>query len=300
MKDRILKKLEEFAQTDFNKSFQTMTTLRIGGNAKYVVYPENEVALDAILRIIDEEKLAYKIIGKGSDLLCSDDDFDGVIIRLDKHYNDAYFDDETIMAQAGCSIIALAHDAMKHGLTGLEFACGIPGTVGGAIFMNAGAYKASMADIVKEVLVYANGKSEWIKGSHCKFGYRSSIFQERPDWIILGARLQLKQGNIHEISDLMDSRKKRRMESQPLEYPSCGSVFRNPEGMNAWALIEGIGYRGKRIGDAYVSDKHCNFIVNLGNATAKDYCELIQEIKDKVKEKYDVELHTEVERFNWK
>lgn len=297
--NELYEELKRFSEVDVDQPLSKMTTLRIGGNAKYTVYPENQVALDSIMRVIAEHGVSCKVIGKGSDLLCSDRDFEGVIIRLDRNCHQSYFDERTLTAEAGCSLILLAVEAMKNGLSGLEFASGIPGTIGGAVFMNAGAYKSSMADVIDEVLVLRDGRSEWISNEECEFGYRSSIFQKNPDWIILGARMTLTPKDSREISDLMDDRRKRRMASQPLEYPTCGSVFRNPEGMNAWQLIDGIGYRGRRIGDAMVSDKHCNFICNMGNAKADDYLQLVHEIQEKVYEKYGVMLHTEMELFNW-
>lgn len=298
--NKLYEELCRYGEVDVDHSLSKMTTLRIGGKARYTVYPESQMALDSIMRLIHEQNIPYKVIGKGSDLLCSDDDFDGIIIRLDRHFHHSYFDENVLTAEAGCSIILLAVEAMKAGLSGLEFASGIPGTVGGALFMNAGAYKSSMSEIVDEVLVLREGRMEWISKEECGFGYRSSIFQTHPEWIILGARMTLSPKSSKEISDLMEDRRKRRMASQPLDYPTCGSVFRNPEGYNAWQLIDGIGYRGKRIGDAMVSDKHCNFICNMGNATAADYLELVHEIQDKVYEKYGVRLHTEMELFNWK
>lgn len=298
--DELYKELSRYASVDMDQPLSKMTTLRIGGRAKYVVWPENEVALDSIMRLINEKNIPFKVIGKGSDLLCSDDDFDGAVIRLDRHFHHSYFDQNVLTVQAGASIIALAVQAMKNGLSGLEFASGIPGTVGGAVFMNAGAYKSSVADIIDEVQVLRNGSLEWMKAAECEFGYRSSIFQKHPEWIIVAARFVLTPGDSRAISDLMEDRRKRRMASQPLDYPSCGSVFRNPEGLNAWQLIDGIGYRGRRIGDAMVSDKHCNFILNMGSAAAEDYLELVKEIQDKVFEKYGVQLHTEMEMFNWK
>lgn len=298
--NELYEELKRYSEVDIDVPLSKMTTLRIGGKAKYTVYPENQVALDSIIRVLKKRGVPYKLIGKGSDLLCSDEDFDGVIIRLDRHCHNSYFDENRLTVQAGCSIIMLAVEAMKKGLSGLEFASGIPGTVGGAIFMNAGAYKSSMSDILDEVLVLRDNTSEWIKAEDCEFGYRSSIFQKHPDWIILGARMTLTPKDSKEISDLMEDRRKRRMASQPLEYPTCGSVFRNPEGMNAWQLIDGIGYRGKRIGDAMVSDKHCNFICNMGNAKAEDYLTLVKEIQEAVYEKYGVMLHTEMEMFNWR
>lgn len=298
--DDIFNKMSTICLCEKNMPLSAMTTLRIGGYTKYVAYPDSDIALDALLRFIHENHLSYKMIGKGSDLLCSDADYDGVVIRLDRHFNTAYFTDNKVTVQAGCSIIALAIQAMKNELSGLEWASGIPGTVGGAVFMNAGAYKSSMQDIVEEVFVYRNGKLEWISKEACEFSYRSSIFQKHTDWIVLAARLNLQRSDSHEIEMLMRKRKERRIATQPLEYPSCGSVFRNPEGCNAWELIDGIGYRGKRKGDVIVSEKHCNFIVNAGHAKADDYICLVREIQKKVKEKYNIELVTEMEMFNWR
>lgn len=298
--DNFFEEISKIAECDKNMPLSAMTTLRIGGYAKYVCYPDSDVALDAIIRLTKKYNIAYKMIGKGSDLLCSDDDYDGLIIRLDRYFNSIYFADNEVTVQAGCSTIALAVKAMKNGLSGLEFASGIPGTVGGAIFMNAGAYRSSMSEVVLEVFIYRNGKLEWIANEECGFGYRSSIFQDHLDWIILAARLRLVPADAKEIESLMKNRKERRLASQPLEYPSCGSVFRNPDGKNAWELIDGIGYRGKMIGDACVSEKHCNFIVNKGHARADDYLQLVHEIQEKVKDKYNVELKTEMEMFNWK
>ena len=295
----LLKRLNELCEVETGRSFREMTTLRIGGPVDYVCYPENDLALDGLIQLLKNENIPYKFLGKGSDLLCSDKPYHGAVIRLDRYLDEYYFVQDSILAQAGCSIISLAVNAMKQGLSGLEFASGIPGTIGGAIFMNAGAYKSSISDILTRVLVYKDGNFVWMSNEECMFGYRSSIFQSHRDWIILAAEFHMEYKSVDKISERMESRRERRMQSQPLDKPSCGSVFRNPEGQNAWALVEGIGYSGKCIGNAQVSEKHCNFIVNLGNARADDYLALVKEIQQKVKEEYHVELHTEMERFNW-
>jgi UDP-N-acetylmuramate dehydrogenase len=297
--DELFDELNKISLTKADQSLAKMTTLQIGGKAAYTVYPETDVALDMIIRLLKEKNVPYKVIGKGSDLLCSDHDFKGAVIKLDRYFNDVIINDDVITAQAGESIIALAIDAAKHGLSGLEFAAGIPATVGGTVYMNAGAYRSCMADIIKEVFVYRDGKLEWMPAEKCEFSYRTSIFQKHQDWIILAVRLQMQPKDTEEIQALIENRRMRRMASQPLNQPSCGSVFRNPEGMNAWELIEGIGYRGHRHGGAEVSSKHCNFIVNADHATAAEYIALVEEIQQKVKEKYGVELKTEMEKFNW-
>ena len=291
--------LKEFGDVETDRTFKQLTTLRIGGPIDAVVSPHNDIELMALLKYVKAENIPYKMIGKGSDMLCSDRPYHGIVIRLDRHFHETVFTDNTVTAQAGASIIALSVEAMRRGLSGLEFASGIPGTVGGAVFMNAGAYKSSMSEILTEVFVYHDGIAEWLDAKDCEYGYRTSIFQKHPDWVILAAKMKLTEKNSEEISHLMDDRRKRRMQSQPLEYPSCGSVFRNPEGMNAWSLIDGIGYRGHSRGGVQVSEKHCNFIINTGDAKADDYLALVEEIQARVKEKYGVELKTEMEKFNW-
>ena len=281
-----------------NVPLSSMTTLRIGGPARYVVYPDSTVALDALMRLLKAEKIPYKVIGKGSNLLCSDKPFDGAVIRLDK-FDDYYFLGNDLIAQAGCSIISLSYQAMKQGLSGLEFVSGIPASVGGVTFMNAGAYRSSMCDVIDSVFVYRNERFEWISNEECEFAYRRSVFHSHPDWLIIAVKIHLNNAPVSEIRDLMDSRRERRMNSQPLDKPSAGSVFQNPEEMPAWQLIDGIGYRGYRIGGAMVSEKHVNFIVNEDHATAEDYLTLVNEIKRLVDEKYHIRLHMEVERFNW-
>ncbi len=290
-----------YADVECNVSFKKRTTFRIGGNCAYYVYPKNYLCLIRIMEILKSEQISWKLFGKGSNLLCSDDDYDGVVISLDRYFTDFYFEEDgCCIAEAGCSIILLAHEAMNVSLSGLEFASGIPGTLGGALFMNAGAYKSNMAEIVKEVYVLINQEVKKLPIDSLEYGYRSSIFQKNRDWIILGAKIQLTKGNQKDIRTLMDSRRERRMSSQPLSMPNAGSVFRNPEGHAAWQLIEEAGLRGLTIGGAQVSDKHANFIVNADNASAKDVAELMGIIQKTVKERFQVELKSEVEKFNWK
>ena len=300
MKNEVFEVLSRFAETEKDIPLSSMTTLRIGGPASIVVYPDTFLAFDQIMRYLNEEKISFKVIGKGSDLLCSDERYDGVVIRLDRHLHHTYFSGNKAYAEGGASVIAFAVNAMKCGLSGLEFASGIPGTVGGAVFMNAGAYRSCMAEITERVLVYKDGDFVWMTNEECCFSYRESIFTRHPEWVIMAAEVSLQAKDRNEIEELMEDRRSRRMASQPLEYPSCGSVFRNPEGMNAWQLIDGIGYRGKRRGGAVVSEKHCNFIVNTNSASAEDYIALVNEMIELVEEKYEITLVTEMEKFNWK
>ena len=299
MKDELLEQLKRVADVECDVPLSGMTTLHIGGPAKYVVYPDSTVGLDALMRLLIEEEIPYKVIGKGSNLLCSDDPYDGVIIRLDR-FDEYYFLDTDLIAQAGCSIISLAYTAMRKGLSGLEFAAGIPASVGGVTFMNAGAYRSSMSEVIDSVFVYRDQKFEWIYNEECEFSYRHSIFHLHPDWIIIAVRFHLEERETEEIRELMESRRNRRMASQPLDKPSAGSVFQNPDEVPAWKLIDGIGYRGYRIGGAAVSEKHVNFIVNDNHATAEDFLRLVNEIKERVEQQYQIRLHMEVERFNWK
>lgn len=297
----VVNRLEPYADIEINESLKKHTTYRIGGNCKYFIYPKNEMCLVRIMSILKEENIPVKVFGKGSNILCSDDDFEGAIICLDRYFTDFYFEEDgTCLVSAGMSIILLTHEAMKRSLTGLEFASGIPGTVGGALFMNAGAYKSDMSNIVEEAYVLKGNSIYTMKKDELDFSYRHSIFQKHPDWIVLGCKLHLQKGNQQDILDLMDSRRKRRMTSQPLDKPCAGSVFRNPADHQAWQLIEEIGLRGKQIGGAVVSNKHANFIVNEKNAKATDVAELIELIQKNVKERFGIDMITEVERFNWK
>ncbi len=297
--DNIAKELASYAYVDENIPMSSLTSLRIGGNARYVVYPTTVEALGEILKIIKDYDLKFKIFGKGSNLLCSDNDYNGVIIKLDRSFKECYFSDDGCIAQAGCAIISVANEAMKNGLSGLEFASGIPGSVGGVVFMNAGAYKSNISNVVEEVFVFRNGKLEWISNEECEFDYRHSVFHNHPDWIIIAAKFKLTPKPIEEIKALIDSRRERRLATQPLNKPCAGSTFRNPKEVHAWELIDGIGYRGKTVGGAMVSTKHTNFLINENKATAEEFMRLVEEIRQAVKDKYDVDLEMEVERFNW-
>lgn len=292
--------LKPYAELLENEPLTRHTTFRIGGVCDYFIYPKSILCLMRILRLLQERDVPYSVFGKGSNLLCSDDPYHGVVICLDRYLNNFYFEkDGTLIAEAGCSIILLAQEAMRRGLSGLEFASGIPGTLGGAMYMNAGAYKSDISACLKEVLVCRDHSLVWMKKEELDYAYRHSAFQSHPEWTIIAGKLQLAKRDQREIRSLMDARRERRMSSQPLDLPNCGSVFRNPPQHPAWQLIEEIGYRGKRVGGAMVSDKHANFIVNVGEAKARDVDRLIREIQEKISERYGIELITEVEKFNW-
>lgn len=293
--------LNSLGTLETNVSFKHLTTYRVGGNAKYVFYPNDLDSLISAIKYLKENNIDYKVFGNGSNILVSDDDYDGVIIKLNRTLNECIFTDNTIYAQAGCSIISLANQAALAGLSGLEFACGIPATVGGCTFMNAGAYLSDMSNIIDSVQVLDNDEVKWFTNKMCEFSYRDSYFKRHPELIIIAVNIKLEYKNCEEIIELMDKRRNKRLSSQPLNYPSCGSVFRNPsKDISAWQLIDKIGYRSVSYGDAYVSEKHSNFIVNRADATAEDINRLITDIQIKVKEKFDIDLICEVERFNWK
>jgi len=276
------------------------TTFRVGGPAKVMVIPASKEALVQTMELIADLGISWKVIGKGSNLLPSDKEFDGVVVKCDKGMDSVSVQGSVMTVGSGVSTILLAKQAAKLGLSGLEFISGVPGTVGGAIYMNAGAYKMEMKDIlIRALIIDEKGKLRWLSNEEFEFSYRTSIMQQHPDWIVVEAELQLEEADSAEILELMDSRRQRRKESQPLEMPSAGSTFRNPLPHASWKLIEDAGLRGTQVGGAQVSKKHCNFIVNVGGATATDILDLITHVQAVVKDTYDIELHPEVEMFNW-
>lgn len=288
-----LKKLK-VGKVILNPELKKFTTYKVGGKALALVVPNNLDELIKLLKFLDEYNIKRKIIGRGSNLIFNGD-YDGVIIKLDS-FDKLEINDTILTVGAGYSLIKLSLKAADKGLTGLEFAAGIPGTVGGAVFMNAGAYKSDMGYIVSEVKVITdNYEIKTLYNKDLNFHYRTSFLKEHPKYICLEAKIVLKHGNIQNIKEVMQDRKQRRLMSQPLEFPSAGSVFRNPENDFAGRLIEEAGLKGANIGGAYVSDKHANFIVNKNNATAEDIINLINKIKKEVKEKYNVELKLEQE-----
>jgi len=276
------------------------TTLRVGGPARVFVQPSDKDCFVKTVEMIREIGLDFKVLGKGSNLLSSDDIFEGVIIQTDKGLIHTEINGTTITVGAGVSDVKLARDVAKRGLTGLEFLSGIPGTIGGAVFMNAGAYRKEISDVlVKVQILNENNELIWIDHSELELSYRKSIFQQKPNWLIVEAVLQLETGDSEEILATMRSRKEKRCLAQPLELPSAGSTFRNPEGHAAWQLIEEADLRGFTIGGAMVSDKHTNFVVNANAATASDVAAVIGHVQRVVGEKTGLTMHQEVEFFNW-
>ncbi|MFA5602725.1 MAG: UDP-N-acetylmuramate dehydrogenase [Bacilli bacterium] len=282
-----------------NKLLKDYTTYRVGGVARVIIYPKSKDKLIELLKLINQYELDYKVLGNGSNVIFSDKLYDDVIIKLDE-LNELVINNNKMRVGAGYSLVKLAMKLSRLGYKGLEFATGIPGSVGGSIFMNAGAYNSDMANVVKEVLVITPAlKIKKLTNKNLKFSYRDSFLKRNPNYICIEVSFELEKGNVKDIMELIEDRKRRRLESQPLEYPSAGSVFRNPEGNYAGHLIEECGLKGKKIGGAVVSKKHANFIVNEGNATGEDIKKLIYLVKYKVKDKYNIELHVEQEFVNW-
>lgn len=277
-----------------NIDLKKYTTYKLNEKALGLALPNDIENLIKLISFLDKEEIKYKILGNGSNLIFTKY-YDGILIKLDE-FDSLDINDNIVTVGAGYSLIKLSYKVANLGLSGLEFASGIPGTVGGAIYMNAGAYKSDMGYVVKSIKVLTPDYSIiTMNNKELDFHYRTSFLMKNSDYICLEATIVLNKKNKDEILEIMEDRKQRRMESQPLEYPSAGSVFRNPENDYAGRLIESIGYKGKCINGAKVSEKHANFIINTGNATGSDIKKLIYEIKDKVKKEYGVDLKIEQE-----
>ena len=300
--DNIIQELKELnvGKVESNVLLSKHTTYRVGGPALGIVYPRNITTLVKLIRFLKNKNIKYKLLGNGSNLLFSDKPYDGVLIRLTEFNKIKFIGKSKVRVGAGYSLIKLSLQTAKRGLTGLEFASGIPGTVGGAIYMNAGAYKSDMGYVVETVKVLTKDfKVITLVNKELDFHYRSSYLQKHPNTICLEAVLELKVGKREAIEEVIRERKQRRLDSQPLEYPSAGSVFRNPPDNFAGKLIEDSGIKGMKKGGAMVSDKHANFIVNFDNAKSSDIKYLIDYCHDKVLENYGIDMKIEQEFVNW-
>ena len=276
------------------------TTYRVGGIASAIVYPKNVDSLMKLIRFVRSKDIPFKILGFGSNLLFSSKQYNGILIRLDEFRDLEFFGTSKVRVGAGYSLVKLSLQAAKRGLAGLEFAAGIPGTIGGAVFMNAGAYKSDMGYIVQDITVLTPDlRIIKLENKELDFHYRSSFLQKHPGYICLEAVIRLEKGDKNAIEEVIKDRRRRRIESQPLNFPSAGSVFRNPEGMFAGKMIEDLGLKGFQIGGAKVSEKHANFIINYDHATGEDIKSLIEYVREKVKKEYHVELKVEQEFVNW-
>jgi len=270
------------------------TTFRVGGPADCLVELENTEQLQKVQHYLAQIEIPYVVLGNGSNVLVSDEGYPGIVLQIGERMNRIIVDGSCIIAQAGALLSQVARIAMEQGLTGLEFASGIPGTVGGGVVMNAGAYGGEMSQVVMKVtVVNAEGEILELENETMEFGYRHSVIKNQP-FTVTEVSFELTEGKRDVIKATMDELAAKRREKQPLEYPSAGSTFKRPEGHFAGQLIMEAGLRGFQIGGARVSDKHCGFVINTGNATASDIKLLIEEIQTKVKETFRVELEPEV------
>jgi UDP-N-acetylmuramate dehydrogenase len=289
--------IEEFKKYNFlfetDVNLKNYNTMKLESMCYVLVHPKDIQELKSIVDIIKKYKTKFFVLGNGSNVILPEY-YDGVIIKLD-HLKKLLVKNENIYVESGYMLNKLANKLSSLGYTGIEWATGIPGTIGGAVYSNAGAYNSSMNDIVDSVIVFDGNKTLEFTKDDLKFGYRTSVFKSNHELIVLSCNIKLNKGNLEEIKDTIDKRTKKRLDSQPLNYPSCGSVFRNPDNNSAWQLIDGVGLKGYNIGDALISNKHANFIVNNGNATSKDVIKLIKLIKKEVKKKYDIDLILEQE-----
>ena len=271
-------------------SLKKYNTYKIDAKAKYLVFPKDSVELISLISYLKDNNCKFLVLGNGSNVIFNFEYYDGVIIRLDR-FNSISINDNVIEVGAGYSLIKLANEVALLGLSGLEFASGIPGCVGASVAMNAGAYNHSLAEVVESVMVLTpDNEIITMNNEELEFNYRESFLKHNKDYIILSCKIILSHGNKDEILELISNRRIRRMESQPLNYPSAGSVFRNPEGNYAGKLIEDCGFKGYKLGGAMVSLKHANFIINYDGATGRDIVLLINKIKNSVKEKYGIDL----------
>ena len=278
-----------------NVDLSRYTTYKLKSVGRVLVIPRDIDGLKKLILFIKDNGLKYKVLGNGSNLIFKNDFYDGVLIKLD-NFSSLDINDCVVSVGAGYNLMKLALKCSMMGLSGLEFATGIPGSVGGSVYMNAGAYNSDISSVLDSALILTP-ELDIVKynNSDFNFSYRTSILQSNHDYVCLAAQFRLSHGDKDEIMEVVNSRRDRRISSQPLEFPSAGSVFRNPEGDYAGRLIEEIGYKGHSVGGACVSMKHANFIVNTGDATGSDICELINSIKKDVKDKYNIDLKVEQE-----
>lgn len=293
----VIEALKEIVPTErilFQEPMKLHTTFRIGGPADCLIYLENEDQLCRIQKYLRLVDVPYTVIGNGSNLLVDDGGYRGIVLVIGKYMSRIEVKDTCLEAEAGALMSQVAKIAKENGLTGLEFAAGIPGTVGGGAVMNAGAYGGEMSQVVTTVtVVNRNGEIMELDNSTMEYGYRTSVIQNQP-FVVTKVTFRLQPGDPQEIAAKMEELAIRRREKQPLEYPSAGSTFKRPEGHFAGQLIMEAGLRGYSVGGAKVSDKHCGFIINTGNATAEDVKDVIWEVQRRVKERFHVDLEPEI------
>ena len=300
--DAVIQALKKFVPEEnicLQEPMAGHTTFRIGGPADCFLQPENEEQLIQVQRYLGKVGLPFFVVGNGSNLLVSDAGYRGVIIQVGRKMSAIEVEGCTIKAQAGATLAQVAKAALEHGLTGLEFASGIPGTVGGGVVMNAGAYDGELSQVVARVhVVNSEGEIMELDNETMEFGYRTSAIKNT-SLAITEVQFELSEGDKEQIREKMEDYTSRRREKQPLEYPSAGSTFKRPKGFFAGKLIMDAGLRGYQKGGARVSDKHCGFVINTGDATAEDVRNVIREVQERVKEKFHVTLETEVIFLGW-
>ena len=278
----------------FHEPMSRYTTFRVGGEAECIVMVESQEELSQLIPYLSRSGQDYFVLGNGSNLLVGDKGYQGVILKLGKRMQQIRVEGNHIVVGAGALLSQVSMAARDAGLSGLEFAAGIPGTIGGAIVMNAGAYDGEMKQVVKTVRVMdKEGEILTLDNDTMEFGYRTSIIRDRP-FIVLGVIMELTPGEKEQISARMEELMALRKSKQPLEYPSAGSTFKRPEGYYAGKLVMDAGMRGYRIGGAQVSEKHCGFVINAGGASAADVKEVIEEVQERVKDRFHVRLEPEV------
>ena len=294
----IYKGLESILEKEnikYNEPMKNHTTTKVGGPCDCLVEPSSIDEIKAVIKYAKENNINYYVIGNGSNLLVKDEGIHALIIKITDKFSDYEVNDNYIKVYAGCSVPKLAQVAKNNSLSGLEFACGIQGSVGGAIRMNAGAYGSEMVNVVSKVgYLDEDCNVVEISNEEAQFTYRHSMFVENPQYVILYAIYKLEKGNKEEITEKMTTNMNSRREKQPLEYPNFGSVFKRPEGYFVGKLVDDCGLKGYTIGGAQVSTKHSGFIVNISNATCKDVLDLIEYVKKMVYEKFNVMLQEEV------
>ncbi|EJS77439.1 UDP-N-acetylmuramate dehydrogenase [Bacillus cereus] len=272
------------------------TTMKIGGPADILIVPNHVAGIEKTLQLVKQYKTKWTVIGRGSNLLVSDQGIEGVVIRLGEGLDHLEVEKHRVRVGGGYPLIKLSTLLSRQGLAGLEFASGIPGSVGGAVYMNAGAHKSDISNILSKALIlFENGTIDWLTNREMEFSYRTSVLQTKRPGIVLEAEFQLQVGEREKIVRNMQKNKDYRRETQPWNHPCAGSVFRNPTPYFAGELIEKAGLRGYKIGGAQISEMHGNFIINTGGSSAQDVIDLIALIKHTIKDKFGVEMHTEVE-----
>ncbi len=282
-------------QVALREPMRDHTTFRIGGPADYFLMPRSSEEILQVLEICRQAQIPFFILGHGSNLLVSDSGYRGAVIQIFRNFSAIWREDSSIRVQAGALLVSVSRKAAEAGLTGLEFAGGIPGTMGGAVVMNAGAYGGEMREVLDKITVLTqDGQIEQLTPAQLRMGYRTSSVKSEK-YVVLEALVQLQSGERDKISERMNELAAQRSSKQPLEYPSAGSTFKRPEGYYAGKLIMDAGLRGFRVGDAQVSEKHCGFVINRGHATAAQVRQLMREIQERVVMKFGVKLEPEVQ-----